>query len=189
MYQKALTDSGFTDQLAYIKPSSSTTSRKKNKRKIIWFNPPFSKSVVTNIGWKFLALVMKHFTPRSALYSMCNKNTIKLSYSCTKNMRTILQTHNKKVLCNTHAPTEAPCNCRVKDQCPVQGACQKPVVYKYKATIKVDGKEKPYIGSTNNFKARYSGHKNSFKSESSKNATALSAFVWSKGLNPCPSIN
>ena len=101
-------------------------------------------------------------------------------------MRAIIQTHIKKVLSNTHTPSEASCNCRVKTQCPVQGACQKPVVYK--ATIKVDGKEKTYIGSTNNFKARYSGHKNSFKSESNKNATALSTLVWSKGLNPCPSI-
>ena len=186
MYQKALTESGYTNQLAYIKPNSPTTNRKKNKRKIIWFNPPFSKSVTTNIGQKFLTLVKKHFAPGSPLYSVCNKNTIKLSYSCTKNMRAILQTHNKKVLCNTHTPTEAPCNCRVKTQCPVQGACQKPVVYK--ATIKVEGKEKTYIGSTNNFKARYSGHKNSFKSESNKNATALSTLVWSKGLNPCPNI-
>ena len=144
--------------------------------------------MVTNIGRKFLELVKKHFTPGSALYSVCNKNTIKLSYSCTKNMRTILQTHNKKVLCNTHAPTEAPCNCRVKDPCPVQGAFQKPVVYK--ATIKVDGKHKLYIGSTNNFKARYGGHRNCFKSKSNKNATAqLVPIVWRKKLNPFPSIN
>ena len=48
MYQKALANSGYTDKLAYTKPNSTNTSRKTNKRKIIWFNPPFSKSVVTN---------------------------------------------------------------------------------------------------------------------------------------------
>ena len=101
-------------------------------------------------------------------------------------MRAIIQAHNRKVLCNTNTPTETPCNCRKKDQCPVQGNCQKPVVYK--ATIKIDGKEKIYIGSTNNFKNRHSSHKNSFKSEKCKNATALSTLVWEKGLNPCPNI-
>ena len=186
MYQKALANSGYTDKLAYTNPNSTNTSRKTNKRKIIWFNPPFSKSVVTNIGRKFLVLVRKHFKPGSTLYSVCNKNTIKLSYSCTKNMRTILQAHNRKVLCCSNEPIEAPCNCRKKDQCPVQGSCQKPVVYK--ATIKVDGKDKVYIGSTNNFKTRYSGHKNSFKCESNKNATALSTLVWNKKLNPNPNI-
>ena len=73
----------------YTKPSSPTTSRKSNKRKIIRFNPPFSKSVITNIGKKLLALVKKHFVPGSALYSVCNISTIKFSYSCTKNTRTI----------------------------------------------------------------------------------------------------
>ena len=38
-------------------------------------------------------------------------------------------------------------NCRVKTQCPVQGACQKPVVYK--ATIKFDGIEKYTIQNPN----------------------------------------
>ena len=78
-------------------------------------------------------------------------------------MLTILQTQIRKVLlCNAHAPSKTTCcNCRIKDQYPVQGACQEHVVYK--VTIKVDGKVKVYIDSTNNFKARYSGHKNSLK--------------------------
>ena len=186
MYQKALADSGYTHQLTYQKPSSPPTNRRRCKRQIIWFNPPFSKSVKTNIGQKFLALVKKHFQPGSVLYGACNKNTIKLAYSCTKNMRTILQAHNRKVLGNTQVPNDTPCNCRNKDQCPVQGSCQKPVVYM--ATMEVDGIKKTYIGSTNNFKQRYSGHKSSFKHEKHRNATALSALVWDKSLNPCPTI-
>ena len=186
MYQKALADSGYAFQLAYHEPSNPTTNRRRNKRKIIWFNPPYSKSVTTNIGAKFLALVKKHFPPGSVLYGACNRNTIKLSYSCTKNVRSILQAHNRKVLNNTLDPDDAPCNCRKKDQCPLQGACQKPVVYK--ATIEVEDIKKTYIGSTYNFKHRYSGHKTSFKHEKHRNATALSTFVWDKGLNPSPII-
>ena len=132
-------------------------------------------------------MVKKHFQPGSPLYGACNKNTIKLAYSCTRNMRTILQAHNMKVLGSTQPPHDAQCNCRIKDQCPVQGACQKPVVYK--ASIEIDGVKKTYIGSTNNFKQRHRGHKSSFKNEKQKNATALSALVWEKGLNPSPTIS
>ena len=186
MYQKALADSGYTHKLTYEKPKNHPTNRRRGKRNIIWFNPPFSRSVRTNLGQKFLALVRKHFQPGSALYGACNKNTIKLAYSCTKNMRTIIQAHNRKVLSSKKTTNEPPCNCRIKHQCPVQGACQKPVVYK--ATITTNGETKTYIGSTNNFKQRHSGHKNSFKQEKNKNATALSSYVWEKGLNPCPTI-
>ena len=122
---------------------------------------------------------------RPLLHTSVDRSIVFLLFSLLK--RTIVQTHNLKVLCNAHASSEIPCNCRIKDQCPVQGACQKPVVYK--APIKVDRKYKIYISSTNNFIARYSVHKNSFKSEINKNTTALSTLVWSKGLNPCPSIN
>ena len=59
----------------------------------------------------------------------------------------------------------------------------------YRATIEVDGTKKTYIGSTNNFKQRHSGHKSSFKHEKHRNATALSMLVWDKGLNPGPNIN
>ena len=101
-------------------------------------------------------------------------------------MRAIIQAHNTKQLNTEKRPDSNACNCRVKNQCPVQGNCQKPVVYK--ATIEIDGTNKTYIGSTNNFKSRFSAHKHSFKSNTNKNATALSAFVWDRGLNPNPVI-
>ena len=39
-------------------PSSKS---KRRKIKIIWFNPPFSKNVKTNIARNFLQLIDKHF--------------------------------------------------------------------------------------------------------------------------------
>ena len=184
-YQEALTASGYKHQLTYTKPGSQTTKR-KCKRKIIWFNPPYSRGVKTNLGQKFLALVKKHFAPGTTLYSILNKNTVKLSYSCTRNMQSIIKSHNQRLLSSGPDSNEKSCNCRVKDQCPVQGKCLKPVVYK--ATIVADGVEKSYVGSTNNFKSRFSAHKNSFKNSSYQNATALSTFVWKNKLNPNPQI-
>ena len=69
---------------------------------------------------------------------------------------------------------------------PIQGKCQQSLVYK--ATLATNKGEKTYIGSTNNFKKRYYAHKNSFKVDKYKNATALSAYVWEKNLNPNPPI-
>ena len=40
-----------------------TTNKKKNRQRNnkLWYNPPFSKNVSTNIGHRFFALVDKHF--------------------------------------------------------------------------------------------------------------------------------
>ena len=46
-YEKALQDSGYTEELLYVKtPDSEDLNKsktKKRKRNIIWFNPPYSK--------------------------------------------------------------------------------------------------------------------------------------------------
>ena len=150
--------------------------------------PPFSKGIKTNIGIAFLALVKKHFPPGSPLYPVCNRNTIKLSYSCTRNMKAIIQAHNRRLLNqnNTAQPANPTCNCRVKTSCPVQGKCQVSGIYK--ATVTANNKSAIYIGCSNNFKKRYSAHKNSFRNVNSMNATALSSYLWENGLNSAPNI-
>ena len=108
-----------------------------------------------------------------------NKNTLKLSYSCTGNMKNVIQAHNRKIL---RPQKKTPCNCRKKDLCPLNGDCQESVVYK--ATLHHNNKTFEYIGSSENFKKRHSNHKSSFKNASSRNATALSKFVWENGISP-----
>ena len=61
--------------------------RKNRKRNIVWFNPPYSKSLKTNIGKYFFRLLNKHFPPSHKLYKIFNKNTLKLSYSCMPNLK------------------------------------------------------------------------------------------------------
>ena len=42
--------------------SKSTDKKKRTRsRKVIWFNPPFSESVKTKVGEKFLLFIDKHF--------------------------------------------------------------------------------------------------------------------------------
>ena len=40
---------------------------KNRKRNIIWFNPPYSKSLKTNFGKYFFRLLNKHFLPGQCL--------------------------------------------------------------------------------------------------------------------------
>ena len=104
------------------------------KRKIIWFNPPFSKNVSTNIGKLFLKLIFKHFTKANSLYKVFNKNNIKISYSCTENVRTIIAAHNKKILSKNESTTEL-CNCRDNKSCPLDNKCQTTsVIFKCEVT-------------------------------------------------------
>ena len=190
-YQKALNDSGHKHELTFSQEPQMKKDKKNNKgRKIYWYNPPFNASVSTNIGKKFLALVDKHFK-KSPLHKIFNRNTIKLSYSCTSNIKATIQAHNKKLLSKA---TEKPaanvkkCNCQKskKDKCPLQGHCvRKDVIYE--ATTAETPPHK-YIGSTENFKARYSGHKSSFKDPNMKHNTALSKHIWDNNLGTEPSL-
>ena len=54
MYKESLQKSGFTSDLVYtlkqVDHKNNNEGNKKRRRKIIWFNPPFSRSVKSNIG-------------------------------------------------------------------------------------------------------------------------------------------
>jgi len=114
-YQKALKESGHTHILTYEEPPAARNKEKtKKKRKIIWFNPPYTQAVSTNIGKKFLQLINLHFPKNNPLHCIPNRNTVRISYSCTKNIKTIIQSHNKKVL-NQSKPAETEkklCDCQ-----------------------------------------------------------------------------
>ena len=143
-----------------------TASRNKKKsRKITWFNPPFNAAVTTDIGKQFLKLVDKHFHKNHPLGRLLNRNTVKISYSCTKNIKSIISSHNAKVM---NADEQEPpregkkCSCqrRNKHKCPLDNDCkgQTDVIYHAKVLDGPEGEQKEYVGSTVNFKKRWYGH-------------------------------
>ena len=76
----------------------------------------------------------KHFPRSSKLHKIFNKNTVKVSYSCTQNMSQIIKGHNKKIVQKDIQET-LDCNCRVRTDCPLNGDCRKEnVIYKCTAT-------------------------------------------------------
>ena len=102
-------------------PHTALNSRKNRQRNIIWFNPPYSMKVQTNIGRDFLNLVSKHFPKNLRYNKIFNKNNIKVSYSCTDNLQTIIKKHDRKILETSKTPTtENNCNCRKKNDCPLK---------------------------------------------------------------------
>ena len=180
-YQSALNIAGYSDALKYEPPQQS--QRKRNRRrKIVWFNPPYSKNVATNIGKEFFNLLQVHFPRQHPFHSLFNRNTVKLSYSCTMNMNSIIKAHNMKVLKKNetnHTKPDKSCNCRDKLTCPVDNKCLTSNVV-YKATVNYEDTEQSYIGMTEcSFKTRYTQHKSSIKHSKHRNQTELANHIWS----------
>ena len=101
IYEEALKKSGFHEKLEYVSEEVGKHGKeetKRWKRKIIWFNPPYSNNVKSNVGKQFLKLGRRHFPKCHKLNKIFNKNTLKVSYSCMRNISSILTSHNKKIL-------------------------------------------------------------------------------------------
>ena len=182
-------DSGYDHTLSFQNLDKDIYQKKQRKRKIIWYNPPFNKSLKTDLGRQFLNLLTKHFPQDNKLHKILNKNTVKLSYSCTRNMKRIIQAHNNKLLRrNDDDKRKKDCSCpkTKKDTCPLENKCLTSCIV-YKATVVNSGHF--YIGVTeNDFKQRYAMHKSSFKNDNNKHSTSLSKHIWDIGENPNPNI-
>ena len=187
-YQKAITDAGYQDILKYSTTNPKVRSKTARSREITWFNPPWHMQVTTNIGRLVLNLVDKHFPKNHSLYPIFNKNTIKISYSCLKNMRKKIASQNMKILNNFGKDeTKRGCNCRKDHPCPMNGTCQVSELV-YKATVNIENEgSKFYYGLTENeFKTRWRRHIQTFKNENLANETGLSDCIWdlkSRGKN------
>ena len=97
LINKALHESGYEMYLKYLK-KAKTTNTNNNRRNIIWFNHPYSENVETNICHESLNPVTKHFHKHHRLHEICNKNNIKISFSCMPNMSAVISSHNKTLL-------------------------------------------------------------------------------------------
>ena len=182
-YEEALKASGYENKMEFLsaRKESKKKSRNNRPRQIIWFSPPFSKSVSTNVGRRFRSLLKKHFPQGSALGKIFNDNNVKVSYGCMPNLAKIIKNHNHKVLSkqsNGGESGERSCNCRRKAECPLRGACQmKSIVYK--ATVTSENDSKIYYGLTENTcKQRYNNHTQSIRHEKYEHSTELSRHLW-----------
>ena len=108
-----MAENGFKHKITFQKQqnTSTVTNKTKNrKRKITWFNPPFSFNVSANIGKNFFILLGKHLSKTHQLHKLFNRNSVKVSYSSLPNFDSVINGHNKNILNKQEQPF--PCNCR-----------------------------------------------------------------------------
>ena len=179
VYQQALLDSGYEFTLKYDPELKESKPRNNNrKRKIRWFNPQYCRSVKTNLGKEFLKIVLECFPKSHKLSKICNRNTIKLSYSCLPNMgRKILADTNKKLKPEVDRVEKLCVGHRRGNDCPVVEKVCNRVDNIYNAKIQCnDNTIYNYIGmSAPPLRHRISTHVSSFKNET--NQTELSTKV------------
>ena len=95
------------------------------------------------------------------------------------NVKNTISNHNRHLLEGKNKNNDG-CNCRTKDECPLDGNClAKCIVYKAEITATEVGEVKEYIGMTvGKFKTRYSNHRKSLNIPRYANETELSKYAW-----------
>ena len=152
-YQNELEKCGYPHKLVWMEEGERQQQKKvrNRSRRVIWFNPPYSLNVKTNVGREFLELIDKHFPVGHQLHSIINRNTVKIRYRCIPNMWRKMANHNAKILKPHTNPTpqrQAVCNCQIsrKNECPVPGSCNQDGAI-YQATVSTAiGNEETYVG-------------------------------------------
>ena len=107
------------------------------------------------------------------MHKMVNRNTVKISYSCLRNIISIISSQD----CNILSPKQQSfgCNCRIKNECPLNGESQTPsVIYRADVVNDSNDEEKLYLGlADTTFKERYRNHIRDFQHEKYENSTEL----------------
>ena len=188
-YQKALNDSGYDHVLKFNPPQPK--AKRNRSRKVRYFNPPYSSSVKTNVGAKFLGIIDKCFPKGHVLNKIFNRNTVKISYKCMPNMKCVISKHNAKILkVNQKNNNPPPCRHRGGNVCPLDGKCKTESLV-YKATVICDNSIETYTGlSEPSFRVRYANHQSDFRHPENRGKTTLAGHVWNlKDQNKDPTVN
>ena len=174
IYQTALNNAGYNYQLKY-EPKEKKKKRQR-KRKVRYFNPIWSSNICNPVGGEFLSALDECFPKEHPLHKFYNRSTMKVSYRTARNLKSYIDSHNKKILepQNQEKPS---CNCRDKSKCPLPGECNSTNVI-YQVDVESEGKIKTYFGQAKKLKRRIYQHRMAFKNQNSGHATALSNYIW-----------
>ena len=170
-YNTAIKKSGFNENIKY---SPSQPKQRNRKRQIIWFNPPYSVNVKTNVSKLFMRLIDKHFPRHHKLF---NRNNVKLSYSCMPSMKNVIQKHNSKIMEDPKPTNNKTCSCRQKSDCPLNQNCLSECLV-YNAVVNTSTTKNYYGTCEKRFKERYNNHTSSFRNKSRQKSTELSNYIW-----------
>ena len=151
-YQEALVRAGYNYQLRFYQVNTNKKSKnnRTRSRNCVFWNPPYSKNVKTNLIAEFLKIV-KNFPQHNILKPMINTNKIKASYRTVPNMAKQVSRKNGRILKQRVAPPPPTCNCQRsrKPHCPVPGKCTiTNVCYRCKVVRGDNHKCESYVGQT-----------------------------------------
>ena len=95
------------------------------------------------------------------------------------NIAQIIEKRNQQISSHKSKPTPS-CNCKNKDECPMNGKCQvQNVVYKCTVLATPNFPKLVYLGVAEaDWKQRFYNHKKSIKNKSYRNDTSLSSYLW-----------
>ena len=168
-----------TSTLQYEPMEDKIVKRSRRKRREIWFNPPYSIHVKSNVGKEFLKLVDSAFPPSNPLHKIFNRHTLKLSYRCMPNMaQTVARQNKAKLSDGQDLQPPPPCSCDTP--CPVGGQCKrKDVVYQATVTERSSQNFQTYTGLTyRTFLTRYKEHLRDFEDPSKRTSSKLAGHIW-----------
>ena len=110
----------YSEKLKFQK-DQYTHDRRNRRGNIIWYNPPFSKNVKTNIVKQLLRLLDKHFGKNYKNHKVFNCNDVKTCY-CYIDMKNVISSHNKKI--NSYNETNGKTSyCKNKSNFPLDNKC------------------------------------------------------------------
>ena len=143
IYQKALEKSRYRQTLKYQPANKNVKNSKLNiKRNVIWINPPFNVNLKIKVGNYFLNLIRKHFPVRHKFSKLLKHNTVKVSYSCMRNVKVKINKHNKNTsekIIQKHPDTQL-CNCTNTKECTLNGQClTESIIYQANITANIPG--------------------------------------------------
>ena len=143
--------------------------------------PSLESNVKTNSGKKILNILDKCFPKNSPLHEIFNRHTPELTHYYMPNTKSIIASHNKTILSNCTATSAADhvkeCNCREKDQCPLEGQYLTNNIV-YQATVTTGITTETYVRLATNFKGRYRNHTTLFSTGKKRNEIELFKHIW-----------
>ena len=102
---------------------------------------------------------------------------VKISYSCMNNMSSIIPSNNKRLI--RPRTTKFVCNCRTRENCPLQNQCLTPnEIYQSDVENNKNKGIKIYFGLAETFfKERFRNHNKDIKHEQYRKITELSKYM------------
>ena len=130
-----------------------------------------------------MSLIYKHLPPHHKLHKFFNQNSVKISYSCLPNIKSMINAHNRKMLYPSPTIGRRTCKCINMSQCPLHQKCLNNIILYQTNITQIDkpknSETKVYYGiCETTFKLRYVNHKKSFNHRNCKSDTELSNEFW-----------